>query len=71
MRYKNVFGDWEYELGKFFVNRHSSTGKWHILKREPWYVTDATVMPLWDKPPVFDSFVQAVKWLKENVDSLI
>ena len=76
MKYRNVFGDLEYELGDFFVlNRKGGTGKYAVLKRGFWTVTD----PMWcpggvafgDRPPLFDSFIQAVRWLKENVNDLL
>lgn len=69
---KNVFGDYEYCLENFFIpHRKGGTGKYAILKREPWCVTDPVLMPFWDKPPLFDSYIHAVVWLKENVDNLI
>ena len=83
MKYRNVFGDLEYELGDFFVlNRKDGTGKYAVSKRESscigrsfWIVDD----PMWcpggvafgDRPPRFDSFIQAVSWLKANVNDLL
>ena len=45
-----------------------------IIKHEPYYITDATIdygldMP-WDLQH-FDSFIQAVRFLKENLDHLM
>ena len=76
MKYKDAFGQMEYTLGDFFVmHRTGSTGKYSILKREPWKVTDPMWiedddLPFWDKPPLFDSFIQAVRWLKEHISEL-
>lgn len=70
-KYRDVFGEISYELGHFFVPHRAVNGKYSILKREPYYVTDAYVLYdgifLWDKAPVFDSWIQAVRFLKENV----
>ena len=75
MKYRNVFGELEYTLGDFFVlHRTGSTGKYVILKREPWYVTDAWIVYfdiIADKTPEFDSFIQAVRYLKENINDLV
>ena len=75
MKYRNVFGELEYELGDFFVlHRTGSTGKYVILKREPWKVTDAWISSdgiLFDRTPLFDSFIQAVRFLKENIKDLV
>lgn len=30
----------------------------------------AVLLPLWDRSPVFASFVQAVRWMKENAPDL-
>ena len=75
MNYKNVFGDLEYELGKFFVpHRTGCTGQYTILKNEPWCVTDAYIIidgELFEPCPLFDSWIQAVKFLKDNIHNLI
>lgn len=75
MRYRDAFGELQYELGDFFVpHRKGGTGKYVILKREAWYVTDAWIITegvLFDKVPVFDSFIQAVRFLKENIKDLV
>ncbi len=75
--YRNVFGDLEYELGDYFVpHRTGGTGKYCILKHEPWRVTDAYIVidsynNWWEKTPLFDSWIQAVKFLKENIGDLL
>lgn len=70
---RDAFGNKTYELGVFFVAKHDN-GKWHILKREPWYVTDAYIYTepfmFWKVEP-FDSFIQAVRWLKANHADLL
>lgn len=75
MKYRNVFGELEYTLGDFFVlHRTGNTGKYAILKREPWKVTDAWLSIdgiLFDRTPRFDSFIQAVRYLKENINDLV
>ena len=72
-KYRNVFGELEYELGDFFVpHRTGNTGQYRILKHEPWYVTDARYADaFWDTVPPFDSWIQAVRYLKENVGKLL
>ena len=75
MKYKNVFGELEYELGNFFVpHRTGGTGLYCILKHEPWKVVDAIWwpddIPFGDKTPLFDSWIQAIRFLKENYKDL-
>lgn len=72
-KYKNVFGELEFELGDYFVpHRTGCTNKYRILKHEPWYVTEARWAELpWDSLPTFDSWIQAVRFLKENVEYLL
>lgn len=73
MGYRNVFGDLEFELGNFFVPHRAVNGKYSILKHEPWYVTDARLadLPFDNEVPPFDSWIQAVRFLKNNYDLLI
>lgn len=75
MKYKNVFGELEYELGNFFVpHRTGCTGQYRILKHEPWYVTDACIVigkNFWETIPPFDNWIQAVRFLKENYKDLL
>lgn len=73
MKHRNVFGELEFEIGDFFVpHRTGSTGKYAILKHMPYYVTDAVWADLpWDEVPKFDSWIQAVRFLKKNVDWLL
>lgn len=63
----------EYTLGRFFVARRAdSTGKYRILKRESYYVTDAYIANIWwERTPAFDSWIQAVRFLKENKEDLL
>lgn len=71
--YRNVFGELEYELGDFFVEHHTyGDGKYRILKHEPWYVTDAyqTYLDFMWPIPKFDSWIKAVRFLKENIKDL-
>lgn len=69
---KNIL---EYELGTFFVpHRKGADGKYHILKHEPWYVTDAYIClgNVWAaQVQGFDGWVQAIRYLKENIGDLI
>ena len=53
-----------------------TNGDNRILKHEPWYTTEAmwmldSQMAFWDTPPVFESFIQGVKFLKENLENLL
>lgn len=59
----------EYAMGKFYVNKRHD-GQYEILKRDLWITTEAVLFPLWDIVR-FDSFVKAVKYLKENFENLI
>ena len=70
---RNVFGDLEFEIGNFFVpHRPGATGKYHILKHERWYVTNASFAEIpWDDVPPFDSFIQACIWLKAHYTELL
>ena len=74
-KYRDVFGELEFSIGEFFVpHRTGGTGKYTILKREPWRVTAPVIMGehnLWDDVPVFDSFIQAVRFLKEHYTELV
>lgn len=73
MKYKNVFGELEYTLGNFFIpHRTGCTGQYRILKHDPWYVTDARYADnIWETVQPFDSWIQAVRYLKEHVEELI
>ena len=61
MKYRDAWGDKVYRLqhgfNLFEVSRNRSTGKWSIKKREPFYITDPVLMPLWDRTPEFDSYL--------------
>ncbi len=74
-KYRNVFGEIEYTLGNFFVpHRVGCDGRYAILKREAWSVTDAYQIfdnIIMEQMMPFDSFIQAVRFLKENVENLI
>lgn len=74
-RYKDVFGELQFELGNYFVpHRTGCTGQYAILKREPWYVTDAYIVYegiLIERCPRFDSWIQAIRFLKENIEDLL
>lgn len=66
----------EYTLGHFFVDRRAdNAGKYRILKRESYYVTDAYIIndssTWWERTPAFDSWIQAVRFLKENKKDLL
>ena len=56
--------------GKFEVRK----GENRIIKHEPYYRTDAMIIYgntfFWETVPPFESFIQAVKFLKENADKL-
>lgn len=74
-KYKDVFGELEFSMGNYFVpHKVGGTGKYVILKREPWYVTDAYVVicDTWvEHAPLFDSWIQAIRYLKENFEKLL
>lgn len=72
-KYRDQFGNKTYELGHFFVAKHDN-GKWYILKREGWYVTRAYLFTspfVFLEPDPFDSYIQAVRWLKRNYDCML
>ncbi len=69
-KYRNIFGQLEYRRGAFFVTKKRDiSAQYAVLKWDAWTVTDALIFPVWDKP-VFDSFIQAVRFLKENINDL-
>lgn len=58
----------------FSITKHYG-GPYTIRKHEPWYTTDAMIMidsemAFWDDTPKFDSFIKAVRYLKENLEYL-
>lgn len=76
MKYRNVFGELEYNIDNFFIpHRTTWNNEFRILKREPWYVTDAYMIYdneiIWEKAPTFDSWIKAVRFLKEHINELI
>lgn len=72
-KYRNVLGQLCFTLKKFEVVRKPDYhGKYHIIENQPFYRTEAMINDgLWSYAPTFDSFIQAVKWLKENVNNLL
>lgn len=51
-------------------------GPYEIIKHEPWYNTNSNIflereMAFWEECPKFSSFIQAVKYLKENLEDLL
>ena len=51
-------------------------GPYEIIKHEPWYRTNASIMidtqmAFWEDTPKFDSFIKAVQYLKENLEDLL
>lgn len=70
---RNVFGKIEPRIGKYFVSKNSK-GKYEILKKEPYMVTNAVLndsVLMWQDIEPFDSLVKAYAWLKENVENLL
>lgn len=71
---RDVFGKLSYtavnsDKAVFSVTK----GDNRIIRHMPWYITDAKLsvpVLLWDDLPEFDSFVQAVRYLKENLEQL-
>ena len=73
MKNRNIFGRLEYKKGAFFVEKKPDVNaKYKILRYDSnaVMVTDAVMMPLFDVP-VFDSFVRAVRFLRDNYADLI
>ena len=64
----------EYKLREYEVHKRWD-GKYEILKHPAWCKTHAYEvidgMLLWNTCPLFDSFIQAVRYLKENADNLL
>ena len=70
---RNVFGKIEPRIGCYFIQKDSN-GKYEILKKEPWYVTNAVLndpVAMWDRIEPFDSLVKTYAWLKKNVQNLL
>ena len=73
MKNRNIFGRLEYKKGAFFVEKKPDiNAKYKILRYDSnaVMVTDAVMMPLFDVP-VFDSFVRAARFLRDNYADLI
>ena len=53
------------------VKRHN--GKYEITTHTPYMITDAYLMlgDIWFDIDPFESFIQAVKFLKENINNLL
>ncbi len=72
---RNMFGELEFELGDYFIpHRTGCTGQYKILKHEPWRVTTAMIVYdgiLVEETPNFDSWIQAIRFLKENIEDLL
>lgn len=65
MKHRNIFGRLEYKKGAFFVEKKPDiNAKYKILRFDDnaVMVTDAVMMPFLDLP-VFDSFIQAARYL--------
>lgn len=63
-----------YRLNNFEVIKNSA-GKYEIVKHEAFYTTNAYIINdnifLWNEAPFFNSYIKAVKFLKENINNLI
>lgn len=71
MKHRNIFGRLEYKKGAFFVEKKPDVNaRYYILKNETWYKRRAAMFPLFDVP-VFDSFIQAARFLRDNFSDLI
>lgn len=68
-------------LGKLRCERHIGNRVFFVDNEAPYrvsewndnaiMVTEARLMPFWDKPPAFESFTQAASWLYANAENLI
>lgn len=71
MIFRNIFGDLGYKIGKFYVIKKADVNaKYYISKHELYCCTTAVMYPFWDVP-VFDSFMQAACFLRDNFSDLI
>ncbi len=70
--YRDCFGRLVYKIGEFEVTRHRSNRPYTITRFDANAImrTDAVLMPLWDTPK-FDSFIQAARFLKDNLEQLV
>lgn len=58
----------------FSVTREKGNRKVRIIKHEPYYRTDARYdygLPIGEEIEPFDSFIQAARFLKENLEQLV
>ena len=70
---RNVFGKIEPRIEEYFIQKNSK-GKYEILKKEPYLVTNAVLndsVLMWKNIEPFDSMVKAYAWLKANVENLL
>lgn len=78
MKYRNIFGRIEYGItkkdGKYiFVECRPGCTEYKIKSSGAWTCSNAYEIlgrGWWFDSPVFDSFIKAVKYLKENIDNL-
>ena len=72
---RNCFGKLSYTAVNSRKSSFSVTkGDNRIVKHEPWYNTDAVLSDpvfMWNDLPKFESFIQAVRYLKENLEDLL
>ncbi len=77
---RNAFGKLSYTATNsrksvFSVTRRSDNGKVEIIHHMPYYNTDTYIdtgiPPFGDKVEPFDSFIQAARFLKENLERLV
>lgn len=77
---RNIFGRLRYTAKNKHKYEFSVTkgkhGPYEIIRHHPWYDTGAVIMidsqmAFWEDTPRFDSFIQAVRYLKENLEDLL
>lgn len=70
-KYRDCFGRLTFRLGKYEVE-NAGCAPYRIVKRYPNYRTNAVFNnPYWDETPAFDSWIHAVKFLKEHKGELL
>jgi hypothetical protein len=70
MKHHDIFGRLEYRRGPFYVTKKRDIrAKYTVLKKGAWTTSDAILIPSWDSP-VFDSFIQAARFLAAHEKDL-
>ena len=73
-KYRDVLGNLCYTVKKglsvYEVVKPRGNDPVYIVEHSMWSRSNARYADFGDEVPLFDSFIKAVRWLKENLDEL-